>query len=144
MQQDSDYNPNFYCPITCEIFEDPVVDKEGNTFERCSIEEWLNKHGKSPITRTPMDCKDLRPNRAIKSAIEIERQRGYSGPTKLEGEHERLFRHKLNLYTVKESEDTTSLIWMRLVICILIDILGYGNLNIQQFVDKTLKLYAVR
>jgi hypothetical protein len=32
-------NPNFICPISQQVMEDPVCDKEGNTFERKHIEE---------------------------------------------------------------------------------------------------------
>jgi hypothetical protein len=31
---EEEYNPNFYCPITNELLVDPVIDREGNTFER--------------------------------------------------------------------------------------------------------------
>jgi hypothetical protein len=30
------------CPITTEIMEDPVMDLEGNTFDRHAIYEWLD------------------------------------------------------------------------------------------------------
>ena len=32
---------NFYCPITGELMNDPVTDKEGNTYEREHILQWL-------------------------------------------------------------------------------------------------------
>lgn len=32
------YNSSYYCPITGDLMSDPVVDKEGNTFERVAIE----------------------------------------------------------------------------------------------------------
>ena len=32
------YNSSFYCPITGELMIDPVVDLDGNTFERKAIE----------------------------------------------------------------------------------------------------------
>ena len=49
---------------------DPVIDKEGNSFERREIETWLAAHGTSPITRTPMTIRDLTPNRALRDMIE--------------------------------------------------------------------------
>jgi Mg-chelatase subunit ChlD len=63
-------NPNFICPISQQVMEDPVCDKEGNTFERKHIEEWIRLHGTSPITRSPMQLADLVPNRALKTLIE--------------------------------------------------------------------------
>ena len=49
---------------------DPVVDREGNSYERREIETWLASHGTSPITRTPMTIHDLIPNRALRELIE--------------------------------------------------------------------------
>lgn len=60
---------SFYCLITGELMEDPVVDREGNSYERTAIERWINEHGTSPITRSPLTLADLAPNRALKSAI---------------------------------------------------------------------------
>ena len=41
----------FYCPITQELFVDPVICADGNTYERSALEKWFN-HGKrtSPTT----------------------------------------------------------------------------------------------
>jgi hypothetical protein len=33
-----DLNAHFYCPITSELMTDPVIDADGNTFERSAIE----------------------------------------------------------------------------------------------------------
>lgn len=60
---------SFYCPITLEIMNDPVCDKEGNSFEKSAILAWITAHGCSPITRTPMAAADLVPNRALKDMI---------------------------------------------------------------------------
>lgn len=38
MAADAELNPNFYCPITTELMRDPVIDSDGNTFERSAIE----------------------------------------------------------------------------------------------------------
>ncbi|KNC87724.1 hypothetical protein SARC_00158 [Sphaeroforma arctica JP610] len=53
------------CPITHAIMADPVVDPEGNCYDRAAIEQWLESHGVSPITRTPMTIANLVPNRNI-------------------------------------------------------------------------------
>lgn len=68
-------NSNFVCPITAEIMVDPVIDRDGNTYERTAIEEWLKRHGTSPITRRPLNFSDLTPNRVLKNAIDEARQR---------------------------------------------------------------------
>ena len=61
----------FYCPITLEVMEDPVVVSDGHTYERKAIEKilWLSEEmRKSPLTR-----ETLKPhfflNRALKSRI---------------------------------------------------------------------------
>ena len=60
---------SFICPITKAVMVDPVVDIDGNSYERSAIEQWLNLHGTSPITRNPLCAADLFPNRALKDAI---------------------------------------------------------------------------
>lgn len=46
---------DFRCPITKNIFYDPVIGSDGQTYERQAIEEWLKKNQTSPISRKPMD-----------------------------------------------------------------------------------------
>lgn len=58
------------CPITLTMMTDPVIDREGNTYERAAIAEWLHLHTTSPITRNPMQLSDLVPNRALRDEIE--------------------------------------------------------------------------
>lgn len=60
----------FFCPITQELMEDPVIDPDGNSYERSAIENWLRTNTTSPITRQPLQIADLRPNRALKTAID--------------------------------------------------------------------------
>jgi sacsin len=61
---------SFYCPITSELMADPVVDPEGNSYERRAIEEWLSEHSAtSPVTRAPLTARQLVPNRALKDTI---------------------------------------------------------------------------
>ena len=73
---------------------DPVIDPDGNSYERSAIESWLTEHSTSPIvgsflayteyneipistsqTRTSLSRNDLRPNRALRASIEDYRQR---------------------------------------------------------------------
>ena len=50
--------------------EDPVMAPSGYTYERSAILEHISKSGKDPFTNDPLSPSDLRPNRAIKDAIE--------------------------------------------------------------------------
>ena len=61
---------NFYCPITGDLMKDPVTDKEGNSYEKSQIEEWLKHKQTSPITRKPLYIIDLSPNIALKRSID--------------------------------------------------------------------------
>ena len=58
------------CPISHEILEDPVSTSDGHTYERRSIETWLSNHNTSPITGLILPDKLLRPNFAIKVALQ--------------------------------------------------------------------------
>lgn len=60
----------FLCPITLNIMKDPVVGSDGHTYERSAITQWLQKNPNSPLTRAPMTAASLKPNRALKNAIE--------------------------------------------------------------------------
>ncbi len=60
----------YICPITLTLMTDPYSDKDGNTYEKEAIFKWIAEHGNSPITRNPMSTNDLRPNRALKDAID--------------------------------------------------------------------------
>lgn len=58
----------FYCPISYQIFADPVVCSDGHTYEKTGITAWLSKNSTSPITRNPVN-KVLYNNFAIKTLI---------------------------------------------------------------------------
>ena len=62
------HNP--LCPLTLELMNEPVIDREGNTYEKAAIMDWLQKgNTTSPLTRSALKADDLTPNRSIKEAI---------------------------------------------------------------------------
>lgn len=67
---DDDIPNSFKCPITLQIMNDPVIDHEGNSYERLAVLAWLQQHGTSPITRQPLRERDLTTNRALRDLIE--------------------------------------------------------------------------
>lgn len=71
--EENEFPQSFFCPLTLELMKDPVVDPEGNSFERSAIENWLKSNNTSPITRNPLSVADLIPNRALRDAIEEKR-----------------------------------------------------------------------
>ena len=58
------------CPITQEPMVEPVIDPEGNSYEKSAIMEWVSQHHDSPITRSQLNESDLAPNRALIELIE--------------------------------------------------------------------------
>ncbi|XP_061358124.1 U-box domain-containing protein 8-like [Gastrolobium bilobum] len=61
----------FKCPISLEIMSDPVILSSGHTFDRSSIQRWLDAgHRTCPITKLPLsDNSSLVPNHALRSLI---------------------------------------------------------------------------
>ena len=57
------------CPITLEPMTEPVIDPEGNTYEKSAILEWIALYNNSPITRRPLSAECLVPNRALMEAL---------------------------------------------------------------------------
>ena len=57
------------CPITLNIFLNPVFTDDGFTFEKEAIKNWLKNNNTSPITRLPIS-KNLIKNRLLRSLIE--------------------------------------------------------------------------
>lgn len=56
------------CPITHEIFLDPVIASDGITYEKRAIKEWFKKSSVSPTTNLPID-KVLKKNIIIKNIV---------------------------------------------------------------------------
>jgi hypothetical protein len=64
------------CPISGELFEDPVSVSTGHTYERLCIEQWIQSRVEAgeeptcPMTRLPISLDTIRCNFAIKKAVE--------------------------------------------------------------------------
>jgi hypothetical protein len=57
------------CPITQELYDDPVSTSDGHTYSRSAIENWLKENNTSPATNLQLDNKTLTPNFAIASLL---------------------------------------------------------------------------
>ena len=71
-QVESD-SPSFVCPIGREVMRDPVVAADGHTYERGSIEEWIQRQGadaRSPKTNAKLAHTMLTPNHTLKASID--------------------------------------------------------------------------
>lgn len=60
----------YYCPITFELMHVPVIDPEGNTYEKAAIVHWLRVNGHSPISRSSLHVTQLYPNHVIRELLE--------------------------------------------------------------------------
>jgi len=54
------------CPITYELFRDPVIAKDGQVYEREAITIWIIQNGTSPFTREPLRIEELQPHDHLK------------------------------------------------------------------------------
>ncbi|KAF1913375.1 hypothetical protein BDU57DRAFT_522263 [Ampelomyces quisqualis] len=54
--------------ITFELLVDPVVTKNGRSYERATLIEHLKRSATDPLTRETLTIDDLRPNMALKEA----------------------------------------------------------------------------
>lgn len=58
------------CPLSLELFEDPVTAPSGHTFSRAWIENHLKRSSTNPMTREPLTAKQLYPNLVAREAVE--------------------------------------------------------------------------
>ncbi|MCO5599224.1 hypothetical protein L7F22_053324 [Adiantum nelumboides] len=64
----------FLCPISLELMRDPVTLTSGQTFDRSSIQQWLDEgHTTCPVTRQPLSDSDFDnpiPNHTLRRMIQ--------------------------------------------------------------------------
>ncbi|XP_074583532.1 U-box domain-containing protein 8-like [Curcuma longa] len=62
---------DFRCPISLEVMTDPVILSSGHTFDRASIQRWLDAGNRTcPVTKLPLPpSPSLIPNYALRSLI---------------------------------------------------------------------------
>ena len=66
---------DFYCPITGDLMNEPVLGKDGHSYEKSEILKWLSTNSTSPMTREPLTKDDLVDNLPLKRSIEAIRDR---------------------------------------------------------------------
>eukprot|EP00760_Papus_ankaliazontas_P016367 PhM_4_TR16791/c0_g2_i1/m.50574 len=58
------------CPITGELFVDPVVTADGHTYERAAILHWFGQGKRtSPVTNATLDSLSVVPNHTVRSHV---------------------------------------------------------------------------
>ena len=69
--QDKGLEVPMCCPISMELFKDPVISKvTGHSYEREYIEKWLMTHKFCPLTKIRMTSEDLVTNWALAGVVE--------------------------------------------------------------------------
>ena len=58
------------CPITLEVFRDPVVAADGHSYERAALQRWLGTRVTSPVTGAPLATCSTMPNHSLRAAID--------------------------------------------------------------------------
>jgi len=87
-----DIPEEFICPLTLEIYSDPLMSRRGLNFERKAIIEWLDRgHETCPLTRDPLGYGRLVPNARLRLEVEEwKRKHGYEiKPRDVEAEMKR-------------------------------------------------------
>ncbi|CAN7117356.1 hypothetical protein IGI04_011772 [Brassica rapa subsp. trilocularis] len=64
--------PNYFiCPISLDIMKDPVIAVSGITYDRESIDKWLEKVSSCPVTKQPLPSdSDHTPNHTLRRLIQ--------------------------------------------------------------------------
>ncbi|ESQ43447.1 hypothetical protein EUTSA_v10012716mg [Eutrema salsugineum] len=60
---------HFICPLLKDVMKEPCVAADGYTYDRRSIEEWMENHRTSPVTDLPLQNMNLLPNHTLYAAI---------------------------------------------------------------------------
>lgn len=64
------------CPLTLEVFVDPVIASSDTTYERTAIEKWLLKNAVDPLTNLPLATTALVPDARKKRLCDAYRSTG--------------------------------------------------------------------
>lgn len=86
----------FLCPLTLEIMVDPIMNREGHSYERSAIVTWLNTNTTCPLTRKPMRISDFISNRLLQSKIQSWRISQGDDPTEVTDESETCYEQELS------------------------------------------------
>lgn len=55
------------CPISRDLFKDPVLAADGHSYERKDIKKWLEQNNRSPMTNDELAHDHLTPNHRLRS-----------------------------------------------------------------------------
>lgn len=90
---------NIVCPISQEIFYEPVLADDGFVYEKMEIEKWFSLNKSSPVLRKPVASTRLIPQPFVKSIVTSYLQ---LNPDKRGEQYKPDFRHKHNVATIND------------------------------------------
>ena len=68
---DDEVLSQYICPIAQNLIRHPTTDPtSGRVYERTAIEEWIDRHHTSPLSRAPLEKDQLVPNREVQERID--------------------------------------------------------------------------
>lgn len=80
-----DVPDTYICPITLNPMVHPLMTRTGRNFERQAIVTWLEQSRTCPLTREPLQPRDLVPNRPLEAQMMFWRKNnGISEPNETE------------------------------------------------------------
>ena len=62
---------NLTCPISQQIFINPYITPEGQSFDKAKIEEAIENNGRNPLTKNKLESNELRQNNKARELLEI-------------------------------------------------------------------------
>ena len=75
MGEESEAHSEMVCPLTKQLFVDPVITTFGHSYERKALLEYVREHGSiDPVAQKPIDTSQLTPNVTLKKLMETLRQ----------------------------------------------------------------------
>jgi hypothetical protein len=71
-----DIPPELFCPITGDLFKEPVLTEDGQTYEKIAIETWFKSgYLKSPLSGVKLNTSELIYNKNIKNLVDYHKQK---------------------------------------------------------------------
>lgn len=64
-------NACLHCPITLDIFQDPVVASDGHTYDRFAMIAWFAEHDTSPLTNMVLRNKQWQSNHFLRRLLDF-------------------------------------------------------------------------
>lgn len=68
------FRKSLKCPVKMEVFKNPMLTADGQSYEHKVIRKWLTKKEISPLTNKKLPNKNLTPNWALKRVIDVYRE----------------------------------------------------------------------